>query len=97
MFDLNDPIYILLPDFTVVSGFVGEKFEDSYQIDTVDGRSFHRKIEEIFFDEKLARARKFLKRYKLLLRTGHSPTDAWNSESAEIVDLAVDEWPEEFL
>lgn len=90
-------VYILLPDFTVVAGYVGDKLDDSYQVDTVDGRSFHRKIEDIFYDEKLARAKKFLKRYKLLLRTGHTPTEAWNSECAEIVDMAVDAWPEEFL
>lgn len=97
MFDLTTQIYILLPDFTVVTGKIVAMSEGEFQIDTFDGRSFHRKAEEIFHDEKVARARKFLKRYKLLLRTGHTPTEAWNSESTEIVDLAVDEWPEEFL
>lgn len=98
MVDLNkNTVYLLLPDFTVLAGHIAEQFEDLFRIETVDGRSFYRNPTDIFYDAKVARARKFLNRFKMMLRTGNSMEAAWNSESPEITDLAVELWPEEFL
>ena len=107
--DFNKKVFILLPDFTVAEGMIASRFDEYhydlddvtvttyFKIDITDGRAFNRTIDDIFSDEKIARAGKFLKRYKLHLRQGHTPTEAWNSECAEIVDLAVELWPEAFL
>ena len=97
-------VYILLPDFTVVAGYVGDKCDDMYRIDIDEqkisifgGRSVYRRQDDIFYDEKVARARKFMKRFKMMLRTGHTMDEAWASESNEITELAINLWPEELL
>ena len=107
--EFKNEVFILLPDFTVAGGMITERFDEyNYDLDNVtitqyfkvtvrDGRAVNRTIDDIYSDEKMARAGKFVKRYKLHLRQGHTPTEAWNSESAEIVDLAVELWPEAFL
>lgn len=97
MDNLDTTVYILLPDFSVAAGHVGGKNENEYRIDTTDGRHFFRSEDAIFYDEKIARAAKFMKRFKMMLRTGHSMDEAWSSESQEITDLAVKLWPEKLL
>lgn len=94
---VDTTVYILLPDFSVVAGHIGGKNEKEYRIDTVDGRHFYRSDNAIFFDEKIARAKKFMMRFKMLLRTGHTVDQAWSSESSEITDLAMELWPEELI
>ena len=95
--DYLDKVYVLFPDHSVAAGHVGDKDGDRFRIDTFDGRTVYRTLDEIFFDEKVARARKFMKRFRMMLRTGHTMDEAWSSEEQEIVDLAVELWPEELL
>ena len=97
MDNLTKPIYVLLPDFTVVAGYVGDKCDDTFRIDIIGGRTVYRKPDDIFYDEKVARARKFMKRFKMMLRTGHTMDEAWASESNEITEIAINLWPEELL
>lgn len=95
-------VYILMPDFTVVEGNVIEvddvnKYGNYYKVITVDGRTFHRTSKMIFVDEKHARARKFVNKFKFNLHFSKSLDETWNSEDDEIVELAIDLWPEELL
>ena len=91
-------VHILLPDLTIATGTSSEEtYEGLFEVILDDGRVFYRDNSSVFEDENIARATKFKKRYKIMLRGGVSPIEVWNSESKKIVDLAIDLWPEEFL
>lgn len=91
-------VYVLFPDFSVVEGILeGETCDEFYKISTKDGRIMYKRSSMIFFDEKEARAKKFVKRFKTKLNHGASLNDAWNTDEPDIVDFAIDKWPEELL
>jgi len=91
-------VYILLPNRMVIRGKVLSRiFDGSYRIETDDGPSFSRFISDIYITEDIARAKKFIERFKIKLNHGFSLEDAWDSEDKHIIDLALEKWPEKFL
>lgn len=95
--NVGDTVFILLPDFSVCKSTIKEAFEDDlFEVLTDDGRHVFRKPETMFFNEKSARAKKFIFKYKFRLKINET-IDACELEEKEIIDYALDNWPEEFI
>jgi len=95
--NLGDIVYILLPDFSVCQSIIEEIFEDNvFKIKTDDGRIFFRTSSLIYDDEIKARATKFLCRYKFRLKIGNI-NNLLDIEDKEIIEYALEKWPEEFI
>lgn len=96
----NKTIFILLPDHTVVGGIIKKlvkEFDGTYRIDTNDGRMFHRTKQQIFPDDRNARAMAFVNKFKYRLAIGQPIEEIWKIVDEDVADLVLEKWPEKLL